>query len=130
MKNQVKIASFVIILLSSSSMPNFALNFIYGEEEHIPSWISHTARWNVQGKITNSEYNNTIKYLLNHGFISKESAEELLELVQPNLAPDADDKCRDRNFPIVNWSNCDFSEANLNHINLHNSNLSYTNFEH
>jgi hypothetical protein len=121
---------FVIILLSFSATPNFSLiHYISGEEDHsIPSWLIHLERWDVQGKISNSEYTQAIEYTLKQGFLQRDTAEELVEMVKPDLTLDADDKCWDRNFPKVNWSGCDFSGMNLNHADLADANLVGTNF--
>ncbi len=121
---------FVIIILFST-MSNFSMTqYISAEKDNVPSWILHLARWETQGKISYSEYSDTIQYLFKQGLLQRESAEELVEAIQPNLTPDRDDKCRDRNFPNVNWAGCDFSETNLNHANLVDANLAGTSFEH
>src|SRR5574340_1715338 len=130
MTKPITVYLFVIVILSFSTILNFSLmQYIYGEEDYdIPSWLVHLAQWDSQGKITNSEYTQAVEYSLKQGFLQRQIAEELIEIVNPSSTPDEDDKCWDKNFPKVNWSGCDFSEKNLNHADLAHANLDGTNF--
>src|SRR5690242_3083776 len=73
-----------------------------------------------------SEYNQGIKYLIAHGMFQAPKNDSIMK---SDLTLHGKN-CAQRTLPIVDWSNCNFSGANLNHSNLHGANLSHINLDH
>lgn len=46
-----------------------ATNFSYVNAELVPSWVKNTAKWYAEGKISETEFLNAIKYLIDNKII-------------------------------------------------------------
>ena len=121
-----------IVIISSSFLTVYARD----ENYNIPAWIKNNAKWWADGKISDSEYLEGIKYLIQHKIIQLSSKQNLLttnsssisSMAKPPLSSAPAKNCLDRTFPKVDWSNCDFSGANLKKADLAMSNLRGINF--
>lgn len=59
------------ILLSSSITANYAY------ADAVPSWVKNTAKWYGEGKISETEFLNAIKYLINAGILTLEGTKTI-----------------------------------------------------
>ena len=67
-KTVVPVAVFAVLLIS------FSVNF--ANAESVPEWIKNNALWYGQGNISEGEFLNAIKFLIENGVIVVEPAEE------------------------------------------------------
>lgn len=58
----IAIASCFALLLGVTT-----INFVFAEQ--VPSWVKNTAKWYGEGKISENEFLNAIRFLLNNGII-------------------------------------------------------------
>ena len=56
----------------------------YGYAELVPPWVKNTAKWYGDGQISEKEFLNAIKYLINNGILSLEK--EIVDI--PEITPD------------------------------------------
>ncbi|MGI9567016.1 MAG: cupredoxin domain-containing protein [Nitrosopumilus sp.] len=73
LKISIPTVIFSIILVSFS--PNIA------NAESVPEWVKNNALWYGQGVVSETEFLNAIKFLINEGVIVLEAAEEKEEVV-------------------------------------------------
>lgn len=57
--------------------------FQYGFADIVPSWVKNTAKWYGDGQISEIEFLNAIKYLINNGILNVEN-----KIIIPKIEPD------------------------------------------
>lgn len=69
----------------------FIANWSWAEAEFVPDWVKNTARWYAEGKISETEFLDSIKYLIDNNIIileskqkTKESTPTIANVVIPN----------------------------------------------
>ncbi|HUU48843.1 MAG TPA: tetratricopeptide repeat protein [Nitrosopumilaceae archaeon] len=77
MTKQYFIVLAVFVLLSAGVVQN-----VYAES--VPAWIKNTAKWYGDGLISENEFLNAIKYLINNGILSLEQEPQNIIKVDPN----------------------------------------------
>jgi len=87
----------------------------------------YAMKW-AQGKISDSDYFAGIRYLIQHGFLERATQAQTAP-VSSNIIQQPKN-CQDRNFPKVDWHGCNFSGAQLSHIEISNSNLEGVNLSY
>ena len=55
-----------------------------GLAESVPSWVKNTAKWYGDGQVSETEFLNAIKYLINNGVLNLE--QEIADI--PKIQPD------------------------------------------
>lgn len=71
MKQILLLVVLTVILLSSSLATSYA--------ENVPDWVKNTARWYGEGKVSETEFLNAMKYLINNGILRLEDKSEMLK---------------------------------------------------
>jgi len=117
-------ANLIIIGFFAATTPISAFSMqVSGQEyNNMPQWVKNNAKWLADGKISDSEFMAGIKYLIQHQIIQLSSNQNVLATSSISISSPAK-HCLDRTFTKVDWSNCNFSGANLKKVNLANSNL-------
>ncbi len=73
MKNTSKI-TFVLVIVLSISLVSISVNF--ASAQSVPEWVKNTALWYGEGAISEGEFLNMIKFLIENKVIVVEIAEE------------------------------------------------------
>ncbi|HSG83984.1 MAG: plastocyanin/azurin family copper-binding protein [Nitrosopumilus sp.] len=87
MKNTTKVASVLVIVLSIS-LVSISVNF--ASAQSVPDWIKNTALWYGEGIVSEGEFLNMIKFLIEEGIIVIETGDEVqsiastFEVIIPN----------------------------------------------
>lgn len=63
---------FCLFLFSGMGLVTFA------EAENVPSWVKNTAKWYGEGKISETEFLNAIRYLINNGILNLEESTKII----------------------------------------------------
>ena len=66
----IKIISIVLLLILLSGVASF--NFVFAE--NVPQWVKNTAKWYGEDKISETEFLNAIRFLVNNGIINLEES--------------------------------------------------------
>ncbi|MGI0102763.1 MAG: pentapeptide repeat-containing protein, partial [Nitrosotalea sp.] len=98
------------------------------------SWLKDNAKLWVAGKMTDKQYVDSIRLFVQNDILSSTvpvqgnlTVSQSSSNVVPELTVPHSKNCNDQNFPRVDWSGCDHSNAYLSHANLNNANLQRTN---
>jgi plastocyanin len=76
--------TFTPVLVFSILLISFSVNF--ANAESVPEWVKNNALWYGQGDISETEFLNAIKFLIESGVIVIESAEEVvLEMTEAQI---------------------------------------------
>ena len=75
--NHTKILYSVVILVAFSLLTG--LTFQHAAAEFVPGWVKNTAKWYGEGKISETEFVNAIKYLIENNIIVLESSQKKTE---------------------------------------------------
>jgi len=70
------------ILYAAAALVAFSLlgsTLQYASAESVPAWIKNTAKWYGEGKISETEFVNAIKYLIDNNIIVLESGQKKTE---------------------------------------------------
>jgi plastocyanin len=87
MKNTTKVASVLVIVLSIS-LVSISVNF--ASAQSVPDWIKNTALWYGEGIVSEGEFLNMIKFLIEEGIIVIETGDGVqsiastFEVIIPN----------------------------------------------
>ena len=75
---------FTVFLLSVFLVPIFVIS---ANAENVPDWVKNTAKWYGDGAISETEFLNAIKYLIENGIITIESTEKIVETPTEDTGP-------------------------------------------
>ncbi|MDE1727443.1 MAG: pentapeptide repeat-containing protein, partial [Thaumarchaeota archaeon] len=127
------------ILISVITL-SISRNLAYADNNSTVSmpWLKDNAELWVEGKISDQQYLAGISLIIKDGLLQSWTTSQNSITVhssqnvtrQSSISYPKSKNCNDLNFPRVDWSGCDHSNAYLNHANLNNANLQETNLSH
>lgn len=71
------------VIFATIAMLLFTVNFVHAES--VPDWVKTTAKWWAEGKITETEFLNAMKFLIEKKIITIESTQEKPKVTVANV---------------------------------------------